>query len=77
MIQHQLKVYPSTEELPKENQLAWKFAKLATDKVKVNESVEEMIIKRIIDNASVAVASLNRLHVANARSQAITHHYST
>lgn len=70
---HQLKVYPSKTELPREDQLAWKFAELASDNVAVDKDVEDMIINRIIDNASVAIAAINRRPVANARSQALCH----
>ena len=70
---HTLKVYPSKELLPREDQLAWKFAELATDPVDIDKDVEDMIINRIIDNSSVAVAAINRRSVANARSQALCH----
>lgn len=73
MKNHTLRVYPSKENLPREEQLAWKFAELATDPVAVEKDVEEMIINRIIDNASVAIAAINRRPVANARSQALSH----
>ena len=33
--QHKIKVYPSSEQLPKANQLAWKMASVATDPVAV------------------------------------------
>lgn len=73
MKNHTLRVYPSKENLPREEQLAWKFAELASDPVAVEKDVEEMIINRIIDNASVAIAAINRRPVANARSQALSH----
>lgn len=73
MKNHTLRVYPSKENLPREEQLAWKFAELASDSVAVEKDVEEMIINRIIDNASVAIAAINRRPVANARSQALSH----
>jgi len=68
---HAVKVHLEKERLPKEEQLAWKFAQLASDEVGVDADVREMVINRIIDNASVAVAASNRNPVANARSQAI------
>lgn len=73
MKNHKLRVYPSKEHLPREEQLAWKFAELATDPVAVEKDVEDMIINRIIDNASVAIAAVNRRPVASARSQALSH----
>ena len=73
MKQHKVKVYPSSQPLPIHDQLAWKIASVATDPVAVEQDVQEMIINRIIDNASVAVAALNRHPVASARAQALAH----
>lgn len=70
---HLVRVYPSKEKLAKEDQLAWKIAAVATDKVAVEPAVIEMIGNRIIDNASVAIASVNRAPVAAARAQALAH----
>ena len=60
MILHKVKVYPSKIYLSKKKQLAWKIAEIASDNAKLNKSSIEMVINRIIDNASVAIASLNR-----------------
>ncbi|MCA1752999.1 MAG: MmgE/PrpD family protein [Flavobacteriales bacterium] len=73
MKNHTVKVYPSKANLPKEEQFAWKLAKITTDHVPVGKEVTDMVINRIIDNASVAVASVNRIPVTNARSQALAH----
>jgi 2-methylcitrate dehydratase len=73
VITHHVKVYPSKVPLPKTEQLAWKIASVATDKAMVDPSVSEMVINRIIDNASVALAAINREPVANARTQALAH----
>ncbi len=73
MKKHEVKVYPSKANLPKEDQLAWKLAKVAVDKAPISDEVVEMVINRIIDNASVAVASLNRKPVIAAREQALAH----
>jgi 2-methylcitrate dehydratase PrpD len=54
-------------------QLAWKIAEIASDNVKLNSDAIEMTINRIIDNASVAVASLNRNPVISAREMAKAH----
>jgi len=70
---HNLKVYPSSKTLPKENQLAWKIAAVSADPVAVEDKVKEMIVNRIIDNAAVAIASINRHPVASARAQALAH----
>ncbi|MEM9051675.1 MAG: MmgE/PrpD family protein, partial [Bacteroidota bacterium] len=73
MKNHDIKVYPSKANLPKEEQLAYKLAKMVTDDVAISAEVEDMVINRIIDNASVAIASVNRTPVVNARSQALSH----
>ena len=77
MIDHEIRVYPSKETLAKEDQFAHKIASMATDHVDIDDDVTEMIINRIIDNASVAIASANRIPVANARSQALCHPRTT
>lgn len=73
---HLLRVYPSKEHLPRENQLAWKLAELATDAVAIDPAVTEMVINRMIDNASVAIASVNRGPVKTARAMAKAHQKS-
>jgi 2-methylcitrate dehydratase len=74
---HHVRVYKSEEKLERADQLAWKIAEVATDPVAVSDEVTEMVINRIIDNASVAVASLTRKPVVSARSQALAHPTST
>ena len=51
---HHLRVYPSAEPLKRTEQLAWKLAELATDTVEPTAEVTDMVINRVIDNASVA-----------------------
>lgn len=68
---HEVRVYRSEENLAREDQLAMKLAQVATDPVEVTPEVTDMVINRIIDNASVAVASLNRSPVISAREQAL------
>ena len=68
-----VRVYPSKEKLPKENQLAWKIAEVAADDSKISQPVIDMVINRIIDNASVAIASVNRRPIVSARSMALAH----
>ncbi|YAL82210.1 MmgE/PrpD family protein [Dermacoccaceae bacterium W4C1] len=72
-INHRVRVSPSEEQLPREDQLAWKIAEVATDAVAVEPEVSEMIINRVIDNASVAAASLTRAAPSAARAQALAH----
>ena len=73
MILHKVKVYPSKITLPKEKQFAWKIAEIANDNSKLNKDAIEMAINRIIDNTSVAIASLNRKPVISAREMALKH----
>ena len=73
MIIHKIKVYPSKVYLPKKKQLAWKLAEIASDNAKLNKLSIDMAINRIIDNASVAIASLNRKSVIASREMAIKH----
>jgi len=73
MINHKVRVYPSKIKLNKKKQLAWKIAEIASDNAKLNKDSIEMVINRIIDNASVAIASLNRNPVISAREMAKTH----
>lgn len=70
---HPVTVYPSKANLAKTDQLAWKIASMAADHVAIDNDVAEMVINRVIDNASVAIAASNRQPVANARSQALAH----
>ena len=76
MIDHEVRARRSAENLPREEQLAWKIAQVAVDPVEVDADVVEMIANRIIDNASVAIASLNRPPVVSAREQAQRHPYA-
>ena len=70
---HIVKVYPSKINLSKKNQLAWKIAEISSDNAKLNKKSIEMAINRIIDNASVAIASLNRKSVISSREMALKH----
>jgi 2-methylcitrate dehydratase len=70
---HHVKVFPSKTPLPKSEQLAWKIAAVASSTGAVDSPVAEMIVNRVIDNAAVAIAAINRQPVANARTQALAH----
>jgi 2-methylcitrate dehydratase len=74
---HPLRTYRSDENLPREEQLAWKVAEVAADPVAVDPEVAEMIVNRVIDNAAVAVASIGRAPAVAARGQAEAHPVST
>jgi len=73
---HTVRTYRSAEHLPRQDQLAYKIAEVAVDPVAVEDDVVEMIGNRIIDNASVAAASLARHPIISARAQAQAHPYS-
>ena len=73
MIIHDVRVHPESDRLPREDQLAWKIARVAADPVAVEPAVAEMIVNRVIDNAAVAIASVNRHPVVTARDQALAH----
>ena len=68
---HTVRVHPSKDRLPREEQLAWKVAQVAADRVAVPKDVAEMIVNRIIDNAAVALAAINRHPVVSARDMAL------
>jgi len=76
VIDHTVRVYRSDENLAREEQLAWKLARVATDPVEVSDEVADMIVNRVIDNAAVAAASIIRRPVTAARAQARRHELS-
>jgi 2-methylcitrate dehydratase len=73
MIDHEVRTYPSSARLAREEQLAWKLAAVATDPVEVPGEVTEMVVNRVIDDAAVAAAALTRGPVRAAREQALRH----
>jgi len=73
---HLVRTRRSAENFPREEHLAWRIAEVATDPVEVPDDTADMIVNRIIDNASVAAASLVRRPVSNARAQARAHPYT-
>jgi len=68
-----VKVHSSKSKLKKKDQLAWKIAEIASDDAPLNEQAIDMVINRVIDNAAVAVASLERQPVVSARDMALAH----
>ncbi|HTN60013.1 MAG TPA: MmgE/PrpD family protein [Devosia sp.] len=70
---HEIKVHASAANLPREQQLAWHMARFAHDVGPLDANVVEMIACRIVDNASVALAAINRAPVAAARAMALAH----
>jgi 2-methylcitrate dehydratase len=73
MIEHTVRTHRSDEDLPREGQLAWKLAELAGAAPEPPAEVADMVVNRVIDNAGVAMASLNRDPVRAARAQALRH----
>lgn len=73
MRKHLVRVYPSKEKLDRKDQLAWKMAEVCSDRTPIKDDVIDMVINRIIDNASVAIAAANRRPVASARAMALAH----
>ncbi len=73
MLLHDVRVHPSKDTLQREDQLAWKIAAVAADPVAVERDVMDMIVNRIIDNAAVAIASVNRQAPTSARGMALGH----
>jgi 2-methylcitrate dehydratase len=71
MIDHLVRVYPSAARLPKQEQLAWRIAKVASDPVDIEDEVAAMVVNRVIDNA----AALAR-HPVAARAQARAHPFA-
>jgi 2-methylcitrate dehydratase len=76
MKSYPVRTHETGRVLSREEQLAWRIAEVAADPVEVEPAVAEMVANRIIDNASVAVASLARRPVANARAQALAHPFA-
>jgi 2-methylcitrate dehydratase len=73
VIEHRIRVHPSADRLPRESQLAWKIAELASGRPPIDADAAEIARCRIIDNAAVALAALNRRPVMAARAQARAH----
>src|ERR1700730_879315 len=73
MQDHVVTVHPSRSRLAREKQLAWKIAAVAADLVAVDTDVAEKVVNRMIDNAAVAIAAINRHPVVSARGMALGH----
>ncbi len=73
MLKHIVKTIPSKRKLSRDEQLAWKIAEVAEDSAPIDDAVCDMVVNRIIDNASVALAAINRAPPAAARAQALGH----
>jgi 2-methylcitrate dehydratase len=73
MQNHKVKVYPSSAQLAREEQLAWSIAQVAADKAAILPEVSDAIVDRVIDDAAVAIAAINRDPVVAARDMALGH----
>ncbi|MCT8989721.1 MmgE/PrpD family protein [Chelativorans sp. SCAU2101] len=73
MKKYLVKVHPSAARLPREEQLAWRIADFAAHCGPLDADVIDMIACRIVDNAAVALAAINRKPVAAARAMALAH----
>lgn len=62
-----VKTHAEGAVLPREEQLAWKIASMAAANRRAEPEVVEMIGNRILDNAAVALAAINREPVRHAR----------
>ena len=67
MQQIEVKTHPEGASLPREQQLAWKIAAMAVANSSIDDDVAQMIGNRLIDNAAVAIAAVNRPPVRHAR----------
>ena len=69
---HNVKFHLEKDLLKKEDQLAWKLAKLASDTQDsdLDPDVVDMVKNRIIDNAAIAIAAINEHAVIVARDKA-------
>ncbi len=73
MHEHVIKVQRPGVPVPREDQFAWKLAEFAAGERPLDDAVAKMIACRLVDNASVALASINRAPVVAARAQALAH----
>ena len=73
MISNKIIIPSPGKRIEKKKQLAWLLASMAAQSWNSNESIDAMVGNRLIDNAGVAIAAINRAPVCVARSQAMFH----
>jgi 2-methylcitrate dehydratase len=73
VIEHEVRVHPSADHLPRSEQLAWALAEVAADPVEPEPDVVEMVVNRVVDDVAVATAALARHAPTTARAQARRH----
>ena len=71
MKQYEVHIQKPGQKIHKQDQLAWRIAKMASEEWPLTNDITEMVGNRIIDNAGVAIAALNREPVKIARAQAM------
>ncbi len=64
---HKVKTHGEGQILPRQEQLAWKIAELATATREVDARAATMVGNRLLDNAAVALGAINRDPVRHAR----------
>jgi 2-methylcitrate dehydratase len=74
---HEVRTHAEGQVLPLQQQLAWKIATMAADDAPADADAVEMVGNRLIDNAAVAVAALEREPVRNARLLALGYAHPT
>ena len=67
MQDHYVRVWDAVESHPREDELAWKIAEYALSRPPIDDDVAEMVRCRVVDNAAVALAAINRQPAASAR----------
>src|SRR5690349_19828983 len=70
MKQYQVRIEDASAPLPKEEQLAWRLAELASSHARIDPTAGAMVANRILDNAGVALAALSTPSVQTAMTQA-------
>ncbi len=73
MKKHRVRVWNAEDMHSREEELAWKIAEYAVSRPPVDDDVAEMVRCRVVDNASVALAAINRRSVTSARAMALAH----
>ena len=73
MVVHEVRVHPSSAQLPRQAQLTWKMAELAAGAPPPTPAVAEMVPCRVIHNAGVALGAMVRQPVIAARVMALAH----
>ena len=67
MTLHKVQTHAEGQVLPRQDQLAWKIAELATSDRPMDAEAVIMVGNRLLDNAAVALGAINREPVRHAR----------